>query len=227
MYNRDADGIYPPPGNARAGELDLPPLYSIHSHSSASSDYTRVDDGAYLPRPDLRRRADDDYESNPRRAKVQKKILVACNFCRGRKLRCDGLKPTCCNCIARQITCDYVDHPKRRGPGKAAKGPKPKKRAAKGEQRQSSEPFPSQKPFPTLDEFKFDMRTLAPELRPRGSFDSGVYSSSSHSGGGRHPSQQPSPEGSQGTPQQRRTSRSRKRGPSSEYSPPPESQPKR
>ncbi|KAJ7672785.1 hypothetical protein B0H17DRAFT_1083975, partial [Mycena rosella] len=133
---RPPDGPYGPPVNWRADEQrDLPSLYSaIRSHSSASSDYTRVEDdrSSYLSRQDLRRPADDDFETNPRDPKVPKKIPVACNFCRGRKLRCDGVKPTCCNCSSRRINCTYVDQPKRRGPGKATKGSKTKKRASKG-----------------------------------------------------------------------------------------------
>ncbi|TDL23324.1 hypothetical protein BD410DRAFT_827982 [Rickenella mellea] len=44
-----------------------------------------------------------------------KKITVACNFCRSRKLKCDGGRPACSQCIKRTHTCDYMPQAKRRG----------------------------------------------------------------------------------------------------------------
>ncbi|KIJ62640.1 hypothetical protein HYDPIDRAFT_168998 [Hydnomerulius pinastri MD-312] len=67
-----------------------------------------------------------------RKTKVPRKIYVACDFCRGRKLRCDGSKPCCSNCATRSLACQYQDHPRRRGPGKAPKGSRTKKSEAKG-----------------------------------------------------------------------------------------------
>ncbi|KAG2066482.1 hypothetical protein BDR04DRAFT_68947 [Suillus decipiens] len=48
---------------------------------------------------------------------------IGINFT-GRKLRCDGTKPSCANCSTRTLKCVYKDHPRRRGPGKAPKGSK-------------------------------------------------------------------------------------------------------
>ncbi|KIK99861.1 hypothetical protein PAXRUDRAFT_46744, partial [Paxillus rubicundulus Ve08.2h10] len=42
-----------------------------------------------------------------KRTKVARKIYVACDFCRGRKLRCDGSKPCCSNCATRSLVCRY------------------------------------------------------------------------------------------------------------------------
>ncbi|KIJ17840.1 hypothetical protein PAXINDRAFT_41225, partial [Paxillus involutus ATCC 200175] len=42
-----------------------------------------------------------------KRTKVSRKIYVACDFCRGRKLRCDGSKPCCSNCATRSLACRY------------------------------------------------------------------------------------------------------------------------
>ncbi|KAJ7505280.1 hypothetical protein B0H11DRAFT_2339484 [Mycena galericulata] len=166
---------YGAPGGPRHGEQeDLPPLYSaIQSHSSASSDYTRADDGDYLRQPrGVRRRADSEFESNPRRTNIPKKILVACDFCRHRKLKCDGLRPACGNCTAREQNCKYAPHPKRRGPGKAAKGARAKKRVqSKGDRR--SESSSSQAAPGSADDF--DVQTLVdPELRTHRSFESGM-----------------------------------------------------
>ncbi|KAJ6613292.1 hypothetical protein B0H10DRAFT_2049045 [Mycena sp. CBHHK59/15] len=53
--------------------------------------------------------------SGPRSAKQRsKKITVACNFCRSRKLKCDGGRPSCSQCMKRSNTCDYMPQNKRR-----------------------------------------------------------------------------------------------------------------
>ncbi|KAK7469271.1 hypothetical protein VKT23_003756 [Stygiomarasmius scandens] len=44
-----------------------------------------------------------------------KKITVACNFCRSRKLKCDGGRPACSQCVKRSNSCDYMPQNKRRG----------------------------------------------------------------------------------------------------------------
>ncbi|KAI6042686.1 hypothetical protein EDC04DRAFT_2657841 [Pisolithus marmoratus] len=68
-----------------------------------------------------------ETEEEPgKKTKVVRKIYVACDFCRGRKLRCDGTRPSCSNCATRSLECKYQDHPRRRGPGKAPKGSRKK-----------------------------------------------------------------------------------------------------
>ncbi|KAF9781877.1 hypothetical protein BJ322DRAFT_250404 [Thelephora terrestris] len=65
------------------------------------------------------------------RRKASTKVTVACDFCRGRKLRCNGERP-CSNCSGRGTECTYQPGgPRRRGPGKA-----PKKTRAASRQRQ-------------------------------------------------------------------------------------------
>ena len=48
----------------------------------------------------------------------------------GRKLKCDGEKPRCKNCFERRFECKYPTFQRRRGPGKAPKGSRARKRAA-------------------------------------------------------------------------------------------------
>ncbi|KZT57246.1 hypothetical protein CALCODRAFT_483322 [Calocera cornea HHB12733] len=51
--------------------------------------------------------------------KPQKKTEVACDFCRTRKLKCDGVHPQCGQCSQRDQSCHYqTGPPNRRGPGK-------------------------------------------------------------------------------------------------------------
>lgn len=91
-----------------------------------------------------RRRDSDQGEESSRKNQTTRKTAVACNFCRGeshayacqyhsyatyvgRKLRCNGAKPSCQNCTVRKFQCEYVPVQRRRGPGKAPKGTKSKK----------------------------------------------------------------------------------------------------
>ncbi|KAI0917327.1 hypothetical protein AcW1_007456 [Taiwanofungus camphoratus] len=53
--------------------------------------------------------------------KPRTRVYVACVQCRSRKIRCDGAKPTCHNCVRRTengSSCSYDAAPKRRGPDK-------------------------------------------------------------------------------------------------------------
>ncbi|VDC04444.1 unnamed protein product [Peniophora sp. CBMAI 1063] len=67
------------------------------------------------------RKADDDDEGKPTK---KRKVEIACNFCRQRKLKCSGTKPACDACIKRDQAerCQYEAFPRRRGPGKAPRG---------------------------------------------------------------------------------------------------------
>ncbi|KIM61856.1 hypothetical protein SCLCIDRAFT_121010, partial [Scleroderma citrinum Foug A] len=40
--------------------------------------------------------------------RVPRRTPMACQFCRGRKLKCDGCKPSCSNCNRRGYPCNYV-----------------------------------------------------------------------------------------------------------------------
>ncbi|KAF8625311.1 hypothetical protein AX15_005441 [Amanita polypyramis BW_CC] len=57
-------------------------------------------------------------------------VVIACNQCRSRKIRCDSKRPTCSNCARRSNTCVYDAVPKRRGPDKhpGTRQRRPKKR---------------------------------------------------------------------------------------------------
>ncbi|KAG7440699.1 uncharacterized protein BT62DRAFT_1012474 [Guyanagaster necrorhizus] len=45
--------------------------------------------------------------SNKQPERAPRRTLMACEFCRGRKLKCDGNRPSCANCRRRQIACTY------------------------------------------------------------------------------------------------------------------------
>ncbi|KAM5532523.1 hypothetical protein V8D89_013810 [Ganoderma adspersum] len=48
-----------------------------------------------------------DGEREGVKPKVPRRTPMACQFCRGRKLKCDG-RSTCANCQRRSIPCVYV-----------------------------------------------------------------------------------------------------------------------
>ncbi|OSD00984.1 hypothetical protein PYCCODRAFT_561077 [Trametes coccinea BRFM310] len=48
--------------------------------------------------------SDEDVYSQPR---TPRRTPMACQFCRGRKLKCDG-RQTCANCHRRGIACTYT-----------------------------------------------------------------------------------------------------------------------
>ncbi|EDR04709.1 uncharacterized protein LACBIDRAFT_304051 [Laccaria bicolor S238N-H82] len=41
-------------------------------------------------------------------SKVPRRTPMACQFCRGRKLKCDGNRPSCSNCDRRSLACQYT-----------------------------------------------------------------------------------------------------------------------
>jgi len=106
---------------------------------------------------------DTEETGKEKKSKAARKIYVACDFCRGedvvisdwmaadgdlagRKLRCDGSKPSCSNCATRSLVCKYQDHPRRRGPGKAPKGSREGSKKRGANKPVASEAAPMQPP---------------------------------------------------------------------------------
>ncbi|ORE11409.1 hypothetical protein BCV72DRAFT_176659, partial [Rhizopus microsporus var. microsporus] len=46
----------------------------------------------------------------------RKRLTQACELCRRKKIRCDGIKPQCGNCARLNNECTYSTHVKKRGP---------------------------------------------------------------------------------------------------------------
>lgn len=53
----------------------------------------------------------DDYASNPKRQRVSR----ACDSCRSKKDKCDGVQPVCSTCASLCRPCTYKANPKKRG----------------------------------------------------------------------------------------------------------------
>ncbi|KAF8073710.1 hypothetical protein FPV67DRAFT_761934 [Lyophyllum atratum] len=119
-----------------SGLSDYPTIHSPSSLSDFSSDGRPEDEGddtyTTAQKGKKRRRDSDVADDGTRKGRNPRKTAVACNFCRGRKLRCNGAKPACSNCTVRKFQCEYVPVQRRRGPGKAPKGTKSKKTSNTG-----------------------------------------------------------------------------------------------
>lgn len=46
------------------------------------------------------------------------KVTLACVICRKKKVKCDGIQPSCSRCTSIGNNCEYSDPPKKRGPPK-------------------------------------------------------------------------------------------------------------
>lgn len=46
------------------------------------------------------------------------KVTLACTVCRKKKVKCDGIHPSCSRCNTLGFSCQYSDPPKKRGPPK-------------------------------------------------------------------------------------------------------------
>ncbi|KAG6831922.1 hypothetical protein H0H92_006523 [Tricholoma furcatifolium] len=146
---------------SRSGsELGLPtPAYPLTAVTSsqwaAGNEYSSVSDASSDGRRDdetsetyasvqkgQKRRRDSEVDDDSKKTRNTRKTAVACNFCRGRKLRCNGAKPKCSHCLTRNFDCEYVPVQRRRGPGKAPKGTKSKKGTPTGRSETSTSRVP-------------------------------------------------------------------------------------
>ncbi|KAF9565742.1 hypothetical protein CPC08DRAFT_815235 [Agrocybe pediades] len=172
-FDRHDAYTYPPvgslsisaPTSTRFRTPDSPdiyhPMYRYQSDSRSLDLASNDGDGSQSGK---RRRAESlEADNNSGRARNTRKTPVACNFCRGRKLRCNGAKPSCYNCTVRKFECEYVPVQRRRGPGKAKRGTRPKRVASVRDTAGSSRTATDQPPI-AVPEYELD--ALAPELRP-------------------------------------------------------------
>ncbi|KAL1716002.1 hypothetical protein EV715DRAFT_275435 [Schizophyllum commune] len=126
----------PPPAGSRpalavnTGAVAQPPL----AHHASMVDVGRAVEDVHLPArslsdslPTARALADavpgpsTKTESRGHLRSKPRKITIACNFCRSRKLKCDGARPGCGQCEKRSHTCEYSATQRRRsGRPKAA-----------------------------------------------------------------------------------------------------------
>jgi len=114
-----ANGQLPPLSSRPILSIDAPPLHSNMSRHSTITGSRQVP-VVEAHGPPINSALSDSGQENSRsstKANRQraKKITVACNFCRSRKLKCDGGRPACHQCLKRSNSCDYMVPQKRRG----------------------------------------------------------------------------------------------------------------
>ncbi|KAF8631065.1 hypothetical protein AX15_002669 [Amanita polypyramis BW_CC] len=102
--------------------IDTAPHAVVHRHPPLPVTHREVITGethssiARLPLDPLSSASPAKSSATPRSSRPRtKKITVACNFCRSRKLKCDGGRPACGQCTKRSNSCDYMPQTKRRG----------------------------------------------------------------------------------------------------------------
>ncbi|EKM51846.1 uncharacterized protein PHACADRAFT_262220 [Phanerochaete carnosa HHB-10118-sp] len=105
----------PPPQDRGYPKHELPPIATLPA--PAGSDMQDLQTLAPLrnqadmqPPPQQRRRTSSAASTKGRQNGYGSKI-VACNFCRARKTRCDGGHPACSSCARRSLPCNYVNDP--------------------------------------------------------------------------------------------------------------------
>ncbi|KAK2465321.1 hypothetical protein APHAL10511_002675 [Amanita phalloides] len=119
IYSRRHEAHPLPPQLTSGLEAGVDVVSAIRLHATRAE--TASAEEGESSKADIRRES-VEADNSTRKAGNVRKTAVACNFCRGRKLRCNGARPLCQNCSARKLECEYVASPRRRGPGKAKKG---------------------------------------------------------------------------------------------------------
>lgn len=125
-YSGEAGGIPPPPGggddgNAGGAGGDGGPPDSGGGGGGGGDGGDGGDDGGDDQHPVHKKKlgkSTTDLVSVP---SLIPPTALACHFCRRRKLKCDGVRPTCDNCTKRGEECTWDDFVRRRGPGKRTK----------------------------------------------------------------------------------------------------------
>ncbi|KAF7365169.1 GTP binding protein [Mycena venus] len=81
--------------------------------------------------------------------------VVACNFCRARKTKCDGAHPSCSSCARRLLPCNYVHDPSSNGHGQRKAS---SRRASTSKDSQRSNSPPSSRLLPTPSSAGYEHR---------------------------------------------------------------------
>lgn len=71
----------------------------------------------------MSRKTDDAFQQSaaqppPTQAPKRMKVTLACAVCRKKKVKCDGVQPSCSRCNSMGLACEYADPPRKRGPPK-------------------------------------------------------------------------------------------------------------
>ncbi|KAI0632079.1 hypothetical protein C8Q77DRAFT_1265164 [Trametes polyzona] len=118
-------GLGVPTGSRRPSlNTELPPIATLSAPPAPQEDTPMVNSYKESEPPAPRRRATSAAPGRGGRGGGGSKI-VACNFCRARKTRCDGAHPTCGSCSRRSLRCNYVNDPTTKARSKSSVGTPP------------------------------------------------------------------------------------------------------
>ncbi|KAH9891601.1 hypothetical protein C8Q73DRAFT_791957 [Cubamyces lactineus] len=118
---------------------ELPPIATLSAPQPQQDDPPASNQPSYKDSESsvsTRRRAPSAAPSRGGRGGGGSKI-VACNFCRARKTRCDGAHPTCSSCSRRSLRCNYVNDPMSKARSKSSTATTPPDASASASSRSS------------------------------------------------------------------------------------------
>ncbi|KAG0227973.1 fungal-specific transcription factor domain-containing protein [Mortierella sp. GBAus27b] len=91
-------------------------LYGYHDHH-IDADYDNDNDHDDHDHDDQDQEMDDVPTTTGGSTPVKRKRLTqACDPCRKKKIKCDGIRPSCANCAKLDLPCTYLPSMKKRGP---------------------------------------------------------------------------------------------------------------
>ncbi|EUC62036.1 fungal Zn, 2-cys(6) binuclear cluster domain protein [Rhizoctonia solani AG-3 Rhs1AP] len=119
------------------GSIAGPPLVHIGEEGSVPPYHTAVPPPAVLHGPPPSNSPTSGSSKRPRTVRPpgtpgtgKARIFQACERCRERKAKCDGVRPICTHCAARDLNCEWAGKRRMRGP---AKGITPRRNRADSE----------------------------------------------------------------------------------------------
>ncbi|CAE6423562.1 unnamed protein product [Rhizoctonia solani] len=122
MYPFPPYGYGHPPG---FGSIAGPPLVHIGEEGSVPPYHTTVPPQPVIPGPPPSNSPPSSSSKRPRTIRPpgapgmgKSRIFQACERCRERKAKCDGVRPICTHCGTRDLNCEWADKRRMRGPAK-------------------------------------------------------------------------------------------------------------
>ncbi|ELU43947.1 fungal zn(2)-Cys(6) binuclear cluster domain-containing protein [Rhizoctonia solani AG-1 IA] len=122
MYPFPPYGYGHPPG---FGSIAGPPLVHIGEEGAVPPYHTAVPPPAVIPGPPPSNSPPSGSSKRPRTIRPpgaqgmgKSRIFQACERCRERKAKCDGVRPICTHCATRDLNCEWADKRRMRGPAK-------------------------------------------------------------------------------------------------------------
>ncbi|CAE6443215.1 unnamed protein product [Rhizoctonia solani] len=122
MYPFPPYGYGHPPG---FGSIAGPPLVHIGEEGSVPPYHAAVPPPTGIPGPPPSNSPSSGSSKRPRTIRPpgaqgmgKSRIFQACERCRERKAKCDGVRPICTHCSTRDLSCEWADKRRMRGPAK-------------------------------------------------------------------------------------------------------------